>query len=90
MPKYKFHFARDYTIREGFYRVIDAPSFAEANAAAHNLAREFNNDCPDDCSETGGEGATSFDVEDGPKGELIEPADYKIGLDGQCRPAEGS
>lgn len=51
MPKFKFSFERTYSITEGFERVIEAPSFAEAEAAASNLAAEFNQDCPDDCEE---------------------------------------
>lgn len=51
MPKFRFSFERTYSITEGFERIIDAPSEAEAEAAASSLASEFNMDCPDDCSE---------------------------------------
>lgn len=51
MPKYKFRFSRDYTISESCERIISAPTLAEAEAAASNIASEFNHDCPDDVSE---------------------------------------
>jgi len=57
MPNFKFSFARDYTIREGFERVIEADTLEKAQEIANRLAEEFNHDCPDDCSESdGGEG----------------------------------
>lgn len=89
MPKFKFSFARDYTIREGFDRIIEAPSLAEAEAAAANLAVEYNRGCPDDCSESGGGGATDFETEC--KSAEVHKAsdpDYCVLPDGQCVPYE--
>jgi hypothetical protein len=50
MPKYTFSFEREVTETEGFERTIEAPSYAEAQAVAANLAEEFNHCCPDDCT----------------------------------------
>lgn len=90
MPKYKFQFARDYTVREGFDRIIEAPSLAEAEAAAVNLATEFNNDCPDDCSEYEGGGAGGFDADliDLGTSHASEEPDYVVLDDGQVVPYE--
>lgn len=62
MPKFRMRFEREYTITEGFERIIDAPSLAEAEAAAANLCSAFDQDCPDDCTESGagGPGAGEF------------------------------
>lgn len=89
MPKYEFKFSRDYTIREGFTRIISAPSLPEAEAAALNLATEFNDDCPDDCSEEDGGGADGFDTEcvSAEVHKTSEP-DYIVQADGQCTPWE--
>lgn len=94
MARFKFSFERTYSITEGFTRVIEAPSFAEAEAAAANLASEFNSDCPDDCSEI-----ESGHTEIGSFEALIPPAlqagsmgihsvDYTVLPDGQCVPGE--
>ena len=89
MPKFKFYFSRTYTIVEGFERVIDAPSLAEAEAAAGDLASEFNMDCPDDCTESGsgGAGAGDFYAEciSAEVHKASEP-DYVVLPDGQCVP----
>ncbi len=59
MPRFKFSFERDVTETEGFERIIEAPSRAEAEAAANNLTIEFNHSCPDDCDTPGGTWATA-------------------------------
>lgn len=74
MPKFKFSFERDYTIREGFNRVIEADTLEQAQATAHNLAVMFNDDCPDDCSESDGGAASDFEAVNVPVGN--ETADY--------------
>lgn len=91
MPKYKFRFSRDYTISESFERIISAPSLPEAEAAAANLASEFNHDCPDDCSEdesgtqeTGNFDPTCISAE---VHKASDP-DYVVLGDGQCVPFE--
>lgn len=91
MPKFKFSFERTYSITEGFDRVIEAPSFAEAEAAASNLAVEFNHDCPDDCSEieSGDTEIGDFEESSSPAiRDTTEPADYVVDAVGQCLPAE--
>jgi hypothetical protein len=91
MAKFKFRFERDYTVREGFERIIVANTLAEAEAAASNLAQEFNHDCPDDCTESGqgGPGAGAFDAEciSAEVHKASEP-DYVVLEDGQCVPFE--
>jgi hypothetical protein len=91
MAKFKYNFRRTYSITEGFERIIDAPSRAEADAAARNLATEFDDDCPDDCSEDErgdyeiGSFATEFEI-------MVlgncEP-DFHVASDGQCHPYGG-
>lgn len=90
--KFEFEFSRGYTVTEGFKRVISAPSLAEAEAAAANLASEFNHDCPDDCSEMEGgshDGSTSFDATctSAEVHKQSEP-DYVVTRDGQTVPYE--
>lgn len=86
MPKYKFKFERTYETTEGFERVIEAPSLAEAEAAAKNLSIEFDMDCPDDCMDYGGgEGAGNFEV-DCVSSDTAETTDYSVQIDGQCVP----
>lgn len=93
MPKFKYQFSREYTIREGFDRIIDAPSFAEAEAAAANLAVGFNHDCPDDCSEIGDEGAGAFTADcETVHGAPSTPAgnpDFVVQPDGQVVDYDG-
>lgn len=88
MAKFKFQFTRAYTITEGFERIIEAPSLAEAQAAAGNLAREFDDDCPDDCAEFEGgahDNSTGFDA-DCTSAEVPKASDpdYVVQADGQC------
>ena len=90
MPRFKFSFERSYAITEGFERVIDAPSHAEAAAAAANLCLEFDQDCPDDCSEierghteTGDFGASCPPAYRNP---VTAGADYTVLADGQVVP----
>jgi hypothetical protein len=87
---FEFRFERDYIEREGFTRIIRAPSLEEAKAAAANLADEFNHDCPDDCSSTdGGAGGQGFEAEcsSAEVHRKTEP-DYVVLEDGQCVPYE--
>jgi hypothetical protein len=91
MPKFKFSFERTYSITEGFERVIEAPSFAEAEAAAANLAVEFNHDCPDDCSEieSGDTQIGNFEATSSPAiRDTAEAADYVVQPDGQVFAAD--
>lgn len=60
--KYHFRIEREYTIIESFDREYEAASAEEAQAMADAEAAESNMDCPDDCSETGGGEAGSFDA----------------------------
>lgn len=77
MPNFKFSFERDYTIREGFDRVIEAETLEEAQAIADRLASEFNMDCPDDCSESDGGEATDFEAVCPPPYQNVDDkADY--------------
>lgn len=89
MPKFKIKFSRTYTISEGFERVVEAPSLAEAVAASSGLAQEFNGDCPDDCSEDerGWTEIGCFDA-DHVAGKPKEAPDYTVLPDGQCVPYE--
>lgn len=90
MHLYKFSFERNYVEREGFERIIRAPSLPEAEAAAERLAAEFNMDCPDDCSDTGrGSGGAGFEAEcvSAEVHKASEP-DYVVLPDGQCVPYE--
>lgn len=90
MPKFRFSFERTYTITEGFERIIDAPSEAEANAAAEIVASQSNMDCPDDCSEIESGHTETGDYEALPVHAKPvkdhEPADYVVGPDGQLHP----
>jgi len=77
MPKFKFSFERDYTIREGFDRVIEADTLEEAQAIADVLANDFNMDCPDDCSESDGGSASDFEAVCPPTYQNVDDkADY--------------
>lgn len=93
MPKFKFTFRRTYTISEGFDRTIEAPSYAEAQAAAANLESEFNHDCPDDCSEieSGYTEIGDFEAHDFNDAPLpvhsTDNPDFVVAADGQCHPA---
>lgn len=93
MPKYRFSFERTYSFTEGFERIIDAPSEAEAEAAAANLASEFNKDCPDDISEiesgdasAGGFSALNYFAK---PVQAREEVDYTILPDGQLVAHDG-
>src|SRR5262245_8981500 len=54
MPKFDIEIYREYTITEGFRRVIEAPDKDAAIARAQEIASDSNMDCPDDCSEIEG------------------------------------
>lgn len=92
MPKFKVCFERTYSITEGFERIIEAPSQAEAEAAAANLAVEFNSDCPDDCSEieSGDTEIGDFEASIPPaiQGNITAAPDYTVLPDGQCVPGD--
>lgn len=92
MPKFKVRIERTYTITEGFDRVIEASGREEALAAGANLCSEFDQDCPDDCSEDerGYTETGDFEVDKSPlaAAETTEEPDYVVLVDGQCVPAE--
>lgn len=62
MPLFRVEFERDYTIREGFERTIEAATAEEARELAVELASHCDGDCPDDIMETGEGGAEGFEV----------------------------
>ena len=89
MPKFKFSFEREVTETEGFTRIIDAPSFAEAKAAAANLACDFNHSCPDDCDtiDSGRFELGDFDAVCPPTYRDVDAEPHFVVLpDGQCVP----
>jgi hypothetical protein len=82
MPRYIVNITRDYTVSEGFSRIIEADSQEDAEAAADSLARDSDDNCPDDCSEENGgpdEGAGSFSPGLVQLYRGAEPADYVAG-----------
>lgn len=78
MAKFEVEFVRTYTITEGFSRVIEAPDRAAALEKAADLLPEFNQDCPDDCTESGEGEAGAFDVGDVIRVRDDTVADYPI------------
>jgi hypothetical protein len=48
MPKYTVTWEREWCERETYEEVIEAENDTEAAAKAANLAKEFDEDCPDD------------------------------------------
>lgn len=79
MPIYRIRFSRDYTIREGFDRYVEAANREEAAEIADGFAAFCDSDCPDDCSEIGGGEAGEFEVDSvalvatKPQGEELSP-----------------
>jgi hypothetical protein len=77
---------RDYSISEGFERIIEADTEEQAEAAADALAVYSDMNCPDDCSEEGGGGdigAGNFGVDkfrdyEGPGGADLVAADFLL------------
>lgn len=62
MPVFQVTIERNYTVREGFSRFIEAASPEEAEEAAARLAGNADDDVPDDCTELGGGDSGEFRV----------------------------
>lgn len=87
MPEFVVRFEREYITTEGFERVFEAPSLAEAHAAAAKLCPEFDKDCPEDIAETDGRAESFYLINVGGTAFTGDP-DYRVLPDGQCVPGE--
>ena len=63
MPMFTARFERQVVARDVYEEEIEAASQEEADARAEELAREFDQSCPDGAHQEGGENCRSWSVD---------------------------